>query len=88
MDLERHAVTVAGEPVRLTAKEFTLLRYLIERRGRVLSRDRLLADVWGYEYAGGTRTVDVHISRLREKLPPLQEKLQSVRQFGYQLVDG
>ena len=55
--------------VRFTAKEFLLLQYLLEHRGRVLSRDLLLTDVWGYRYTGGTRTVDVHVRRLREKLP-------------------
>ena len=58
-----------GEDVRLTAKEFLLLQYLLEHRGRVLSRDLLLTDVWGYQYTGGTRTVDVHVRRLREKMP-------------------
>ena len=67
----RHAVTVDGEEVRLTAKEFLLLQYLLQHRGRVLSRDLLLTDVWGYQYTGGTRTVDVHIRRLREKMPVL-----------------
>ncbi len=58
-----------GTPVALTAKEFLLLEYLLRHRGRVLSRDVLLTDVWGYKYTGGTRTVDVHVRRLREKLP-------------------
>ena len=69
MDLDRHEVRLGGEEVRLTAKEFLLLQYLLEHRGRVLSRDLLLTDVWGYQYTGGTRTIDVHIRRLREKLP-------------------
>src|SRR5690606_19654904 len=59
MDLDRHEVRIDGTEVRLTAKEFLLLQYLIEHRGRVLSRDLLLTDVWGYQYTGGTRTVDV-----------------------------
>ena len=58
---------------KLTAKEFLLLQYLVQHKGRVLSRDLLLSDVWGYNYTGGTRTVDVHIRRLREKLPPLAD---------------
>ncbi|HVB37032.1 MAG TPA: response regulator transcription factor, partial [Vicinamibacterales bacterium] len=70
IDRERHVVSVGGAPVRLTAKEFLLLEYLIQHRGRVLSRDLLLSDVWGYRYTGGTRTVDVHVRRLREKVPP------------------
>src|SRR6185503_6110471 len=69
IDADRHIVTLDGVEVKLTAKEFLLLQYLVQHRGRVLSRDVLLTDVWGYQYTGGTRTVDVHIRRLREKLP-------------------
>ena len=87
MDRSTHTVTDAGREVTLTAKEFMLLQYLLQHRGRVLSRDRLLADVWGYRYTGGTRTVDVHVRRLREKLPPLVHSLVTVKQFGYKLVD-
>jgi DNA-binding response OmpR family regulator len=88
MDLSRHTVSDEGREVKLTAKEFMLLQYLLEHRGRVLSRDRLLGDVWGYRYTGGTRTVDVHVRRLREKLPVLVDALVTVKQFGYKLVDG
>ena len=87
IDLDRHVVTADGQEVRLTAKEFLLLRYLIEHRGRVLSRDRLLSDVWDYSYTGGTRTVDVHVRRLREKLPLLADALVTVKQFGYKLLE-
>ncbi len=87
VDLDRHVVTDAGREVHLTAKEFLLLRYLLEHRGRVLSRDLLLADVWGYQYTGGTRTVDVHVRRLREKLPVLAGAIVTVKQFGYKLAD-
>ncbi len=87
VDTERHTVTHAGRAVTLTAKEFLLLQYLLEHRGRVLSRDLLLGDVWGYSYTGGTRTVDVHVRRLRQKLPPLVTGLVTVKQFGYRLVD-
>jgi DNA-binding response OmpR family regulator len=87
MDLDRHDVRVDDEEVRLTAKEFLLLQYLIEHRGRVLSRDLLLTDVWGYQYTGGTRTVDVHVRRLREKLPMLATSLTTIKQFGYRLED-
>ena len=73
--------------MKLTAKEFLLLQYLLQHRGRVLSRDLLLGDVWGYRYTGGTRTVDVHVRRLREKLPILVEALVTVKQFGYKLVE-
>jgi two-component system alkaline phosphatase synthesis response regulator PhoP len=87
VDLDRHTVSDAGRPVNLTAKEFMLLQYLLQHRGRVLSRDVLLADVWGYRYTGGTRTVDVHVRRLREKLPVLVDALVTVKQFGYKLEE-
>ncbi len=87
VDTERHVVTADGRDVTLTAKEFLLLEYLLRHRGRVLSRDLLLTDVWGYRYTGGTRTVDVHVRRLREKLPLLAEALVTVKQFGYKLLD-
>jgi DNA-binding response OmpR family regulator len=87
IDVERHHVTLDGEDVRLTAKEFLLLQYLVQHKGRVLSRDLLLSDVWGYHYTGGTRTVDVHIRRLREKLPPLSDGIETIKQFGYKLTD-
>jgi DNA-binding response OmpR family regulator len=75
-------VTVAGRPVQLTAKEFKLLAYLGERAGKVVSRETLLDRVWGMSYAGGTRTVDVHVAQLRRKLgrPDL---IQTVRGAGY-----
>jgi len=87
MDLSRHMVVNEGREVKLTAKEFMLLQYLLQHRGRVLSRDLLLGDVWGYRYTGGTRTVDVHVRRLREKLPFLVDALVTVKQFGYKLVE-
>jgi DNA-binding response OmpR family regulator len=87
VDVDRHVVKVEGQDVRLTAKEFLLLQYLLLHRGRVLSRDLLLSDVWDYAYTGGTRTVDVHVRRLREKLPFLTEALVTVKQFGYKLLD-
>jgi two-component system, OmpR family, alkaline phosphatase synthesis response regulator PhoP len=87
VDTERHVVSLAGEAVTLTAKEFLLLEYLLQHKGRVLSRDLLLTDVWGYRYTGGTRTVDVHVRRLREKLPLLAEAIVTVKQFGYKLLD-
>ena len=74
--------------VALTAKEFLLLEYLLQHRGRVLSRDVLLTDVWGYRYTGGTRTVDVHVRRLREKLPLLAKAVVTVKQFGYKLSEA
>jgi DNA-binding response OmpR family regulator len=87
MDLGRHTVLDDGREVKLTAKEFMLLQYLLQHRGRVLSRDLLLGDVWGYRYTGGTRTVDVHVRRLREKLPFLVDALVTVKQFGYKLAE-
>ena len=87
VDLSTHNVTDSGKEVKLTAKEFMLLQYFLQHRGRVLSRDLLLGDVWGYRYTGGTRTVDVHVRRLREKLPVLTDRLVTVKQFGYKLVD-
>jgi DNA-binding response OmpR family regulator len=87
MDLATHAVVDGGKEVKLTAKEFMLLRYFLQHRGRVLSRDLLLGDVWGYRYTGGSRTVDVHVRRLREKLPVLIDRLVTVKQFGYKLMD-
>jgi DNA-binding response OmpR family regulator len=87
LDVARHTVSSEGEDVRLTAKEFLLLQYLLEHRGRVLSRDRLLSDVWDYRYPGATRTVDVHVRRLREKLPFLEQALVTVQQFGYKLLE-
>jgi DNA-binding response OmpR family regulator len=88
IDLARHEISAEGRDVRLTAKEFLLLQYLIEHRGRVLSRDLLLTDVWGYQYTGGTRTVDVHVRRLREKIPYLSRTLTTIKQFGYKLAEN
>ena len=86
IDDGRHTVILDGEEVKLTAKEFLLLQYFVRHRGRVLSRDVLLTDVWGYQYTGGTRTVDVHIRRLREKMPMLNDAIETVKQFGYKLI--
>ena len=88
IDVDRHEVRFRSQEIRLTAKEFLLLRYLVEHRGRVLSRDLLLTDVWGYQYTGGTRTVDVHVRRLREKLPFLADAVTTIKQFGYKLEDA
>ena len=87
VDVDRHLVRIDGREVRLTAKEFLLLQYLMQHRGRVLSRDLLLSDVWGYSYTGGTRTVDVHVRRLREKVPFLTDAIVTVKQFGYKLIE-
>jgi DNA-binding response OmpR family regulator len=86
VDRERHTVSWEGRPVRLTAKEFALLVALLEAGGRVLSRQTLLENVWGYAYAEGTRTVDVHVRRLREKMPALAPYIVTVKSLGYRLA--
>jgi len=86
LDASRHAVTVSGKPVELTATEFKLLEVLVLRRGRVQPRDRLLADVWGYENPIDTRTIDTHMRRLRERLGPAAHLLETVRGVGYRCV--
>jgi two-component system phosphate regulon response regulator PhoB len=88
IDPARHEVSVSGKPVSLTMLEFKLLRTLIERRGRVQERDRLLNDVWGYESAIDTRTVDTHVRRLRKKLGKAADAIESVRGFGYRLREN
>jgi DNA-binding response OmpR family regulator len=85
LNRETHDVTIAGEPVELTAKEFDLLAYFLANPGAVLSRDMLLDRVWGVSYPGGTRTVDVHVAQLRRKLgrPDL---IRTLRGSGYKAV--
>lgn len=83
IDVPGHAVRVAGKPVELTATEFSLLTTLAKRRGRVQSRDELLRDVWEYNHAIDTRTVDTHMRRLREKLGAAAAHLDTVRGVGY-----
>jgi DNA-binding response OmpR family regulator len=87
VDHARHTVRWGERSVHLTAKEFALLVALIEARGRVLSRQSLLEEVWGYSYAEGTRTVDVHVRRLREKIPELAPSILTVKTLGYRLSD-
>ena len=87
IDLTRHEVRVTGTEVLLTAKEFGLLEYLLRYPGRVLTREVLLNEVWGYDYYGTTRTVDVHIRRLKVKVPLLNEAIVSVKTLGYKLLD-
>jgi DNA-binding winged helix-turn-helix (wHTH) protein len=87
LDLQRLAVTDAGRPVALTGRELLLLRYLLERPGRIVTRQQLLTDVWSYSYTGDDRTVDVHVSRLRRKLPSLGGRLVAIRNIGYRLDD-
>ncbi len=83
VDLAAHRAFLDGEPLALTSTEFKLLVTLIERRGRVQSREDLLNSVWGYEYAGYGRTVDTHIRRLREKLSETSDLVETVRGVGY-----
>lgn len=87
MDLSRHEVIVKGKEVSLTAKEFGLLEHLLRHPGRVLTRDVLLNAIWGYDYYGTTRTVDVHIRRLKLKIPLLDDAIISVKSLGYKLSD-
>mgnify|MGYP000358286755 FL=1 len=84
--MKRRAVTVDGEPVILTYKEFELLCYLLENRGVVLSRDQILTKIWDYNYSGETRTVDVHIRTLRQKLGDAGALIETVRGVGYRLA--
>lgn len=87
VDRAKHEVTVKNKPVELTATEFKLLAMLMERRGRVQSRDRLLTDVWGYEGDVDTRTVDTHVRRLREKLGKAADCIETIRGVGYRFVE-
>ena len=86
IDLARHEVTVNGKLIELRAKEFDLLKVLSQNTGIVLDRDRLLNLVWGYEYFGDTRTVDVHVAHVRDKLEGSSAQIQTIRGTGYKLV--
>lgn len=86
LDRARYQVLLKGVPVEFTATEFKLLALLIERKGRVQSRDALLNDVWGYESVIDTRTVDTHIRRVREKLGAAADYIETIRGFGYRIV--
>ena len=88
MDVDRHEVWVDGAQVALTYKEFELLKLLLLNRNIVLSRDRLLEDIWGYDYTGETRTVDVHVRTLRQKLREGGSCIETVRGIGYRIGDG
>ncbi|MBM4124401.1 MAG: response regulator transcription factor [Nitrospira sp.] len=87
LDVARHEVTDKGREVPLTAKEFGLLEHLLQHPGRVMTRDVLLNAVWGYDYFGTTRTVDVHVRRLKQKLPCLDDAILSVKSLGYKLKE-
>jgi DNA-binding response OmpR family regulator len=86
-DFDAVAISVDGEPVRLTRREFELLKFLVENRNRVISRDRLLERVWGYERFIETRSVDVHVGRLRAKLGAAGAQIETVVGLGYRFVD-
>ena len=86
-DFDAVAIAVDSAPVRLTRREFELLKFLVENRNRVLSRDRLLERVWGYERFIETRSVDVHVGRLRAKLGPVGTQIETVVGLGYRFVD-
>jgi two-component system, OmpR family, phosphate regulon response regulator PhoB len=87
IDVERHQALIAGKPVELTATEFKLLRLLMERRGRVQTREHLLLNVWNYETEIETRTVDTHVRRLREKLGAEADWIETIRGVGYRLAE-
>ena len=87
VDFDAVTVSVEGNVVRLTRREFELLRYLIQNKNRVVSRDRLLERVWGYDKVVETRSVDVHVGRLRSKLGPAGRQLETVIGLGYRFVD-
>lgn len=87
MDLTRHEVVSDGDEISLTAKEFGLLEHFLRHPGRVLTRDALLNAVWGYDYFGTTRTVDVHVRRLKQKMPALDDAIVSIKSLGYKLKD-
>src|SRR5699024_8366666 len=90
MDVERHVVTAADEPVAMPLKEFDLLEYLLRNSGRVLTRGQLIDRVWGADYVGDTKTLDVHIKRLRSKIevnPSAPQHLVTVRGLGYKFEE-
>ncbi len=90
IDIDRHQVTLDGEPLVLTPKEFDLLLLLVQHKGKVLTRDMLLEQVWGYDYGGETRTVDVHIRRLRQKMgedPSRPRYIHTVHGVGYKVEE-
>lgn len=85
IDTKKHEVTVEGNVVNLTLKEFELLRLLMKNRNIVLTRDKLLEEIWGYDFDGETRTVDVHVRTLRQKLKHAGEKIETIRGVGYRM---
>ena len=91
LDPDRHEVLIRDEPVSMPLKEFELLTLLLENAGRVLTRDTLISRVWGYDYVGDTKTLDVHIKRLRKKVelhPSDPQRIVTIRGLGYKYQDG
>ncbi len=86
LNVEEHRVLIANQEVSLTPKEFYLLNYLMENQGFVFSREKLLSKIWGFDYYGETRTVDVHIRSLRQKLGPAGDIIETVRGVGYRII--
>lgn len=86
LNTEEHRVLIDGQEISLTPKEFYLLRYLMENQGFVFSREKLLSEIWGFEYYGETRTVDVHIRSLRQKLGTAGDIIETVRGVGYRIM--
>ncbi|MFA5093896.1 MAG: response regulator transcription factor [Candidatus Omnitrophota bacterium] len=87
IDVSRYEVTLSGSKLELTFKEYELLKFLASNKGRVYSRDQLLDKIWGYDYYGGTRTVDVHIRRLRSKIEDRRHTfIETVRNIGYKFI--
>ncbi len=87
INLKEHRVYLSGKVVDLTLKEFDLLEYLLRNKGRAIDRDLLLKDVWGYNYCGESRTIDVHVRHLREKLGEFGNKIETVKGIGYRYSD-
>ena len=88
VSVSKHEVTVAGEVCELTLKEFMLLKYLFVHRGTVQSRDKILSEVWGYDFDGENRTVDVHVRTLRQKLGSAGDVIETVRGVGYKIASN
>lgn len=86
IDESAYVATLNGRVMDLTYTEFALLKYLVQHPGKVFSREQLLSDVWGYDYFGGTRTVDVHVRRLRAKLGDAEQLIGTVRNVGYRFI--
>ena len=87
IDTRRHAVFLDAREVELTVREYELLSALVRAKGRLLTRDYLLEQVWGPDYLGGARTVDIHVRRLRAKLPEIEHRIVTVRGYGYRLAE-